>query len=295
MRILMLALLIAATGASALAWNYRQQLRTEAQQVADLSSQVERLLAEVEQNTRQRIASESRINQLNRQLSRSESRTDTLNRQLDELSSQVDPDYREMEERILRRLDAEYRERLATATERLNNGPATMTSVITGLARLTNEERVALIGVQGQYGAFLDSLEVDQERKDQITRALVDLNLAQNQARQDLLSQGLEPEEVRRQMVALMDPQVYREALAYDLTDEELALFDQYQPQRQFRAFTAGAIPGGREGLFVLQGDGISVSDVNPQGTDFIINGGSGTQEAQRIIIRTEPPPADNR
>ncbi|MEB3323198.1 MAG: hypothetical protein VKI81_10295, partial [Synechococcaceae cyanobacterium] len=256
-------------------------------QVSDLTSQSERLLAELEQNTRRRLADEHRVAQLTEQIASSQAQITALGAQLAELRKRIDPDVEQLEEQLRQQLENNYRRRLADATAELLDQPPTVSSVISQLGDLTIEERMALISVQGQYGSFLDSLSVGADRKEKITEALVELNLSQAQARQDLVSQGLEPQELARQMMALMSPEATRDTLAYDLTDEELAAFDAFQDQRQ-GTFSAGALARG--GVYMIRGEGTNGPDLIQQGDDIFIEGLAEPGQARRLIIRDATP-----
>ncbi len=134
-----------------------------------------------------------------------------------------------MENRLRDRLESEYQQRLARVTAEVAEPPPTVVSVIAQLAGLSNQERMALFNVQARFGGFLDSLDTDLEHKDRIAKALVDISLSQAQAREVVMSQGLEPQEIARQLRDIMDLGAVMDTWAYDLTDEELAAFDQFQ------------------------------------------------------------------
>jgi hypothetical protein len=148
---------------------------------------------------------------------------------------------------------------------------------------------MALIGVQAQFGAFLDSLAVSEERRQRISEALLDLTLSRNQARADLRSQGLPPEEMAREFMALMSPDATREVLAYDLTDEELAAFDTFQEQQGSRIVTGTA---GGNSVFMLQSQSGAPGTFFQQGDDLVIDAAGDPAQGQRVIIRNFAPPS---
>ncbi len=244
MRLMLIILSITVFGTAALAYAFRLEVHDQAQKAERLNRQVERLLEEIEGNARQRLADQNRIDQLNTELARSQARIEILDQQLVVAREQVDPDSEQMENRLRDRLESEYQQRLARATAEVAEPSPTVVSVIAQLAGLNSQERMALFNVQARFGGFLDSLDTDLEHKDRIAKALVDISLSQAQAREDLMSQGLEPQEIARQLRDIMDPGAVRETLAYDLTDEELAAFDQFQ-QQQPTTLTAGTVGAG--------------------------------------------------
>jgi chromosome segregation ATPase len=287
MRLLLTALLVTTLGASALAFSHRQQNASLQQQINALNEQAEQLLDELDQNTRRRLADETRAAQLTEEIASSREQIRTLSQQMDQVRQRIDPDFEQLEQRIRQRLESDYQRRLTAATEEIRNQPASVASVISQLGDLSNQERMALIRVQGQYGNFLDTLDADAERKTRITEALVDLNLSQAQVREDLLSQGLEPQELANQMMALMSPEATRDTLSYDLTDEELAAFDAFQEQRQ-STFMAGAVGDG--GVFMIRREGSDAANLIERDGDIIINTDTDSGQTRRLIIQGATP-----
>ena len=292
MRLLLTTLLVTTLGVSALAVTYRQENAALQQRVDALMSQTERLLQELDQTTRQRLADENRTAQLTEEINSSREQLRTLGQQMTQVREQIDPNLEQLEQSLRQRLEGEYQRRLATATEALRERSPSVASVISQLGNLNNEERMALIQVQGQYGEFLDTLDVNADRKSRITEALVDLNLSQSQVRQDLISQGLEPQDLADQMMALMSPEATRDTLAYDLTDDELAAFDAFQSQRQ-STFMAGAVGDG--GVFMIRREGTDADNIIERDLDIIFNADSGAGQTHQLIIQGVTPASPDR
>lgn len=283
MRLALAALMIVSLAASAFALTYRQHNQTLLQQVADLSTQTEKLLDELEQNTRQRLENENRTAQLATEVASSRGVISQLQEQLTGLREQIDPDLQQLEDNLRERLDREYGRRLTEATAALENRQPTVASMISQMSNLTTEERMALIGVQGEFGGFLESLAVSDERKETITQALVDLNLSRSETRRDLARQGLEPREMADRMMELMGPEAAREILAYDLTDDELAAFDAFQEQRQSTFFSG---PVGDRSVFMIRGDGTLGTNIIREDGSIVIPPGGQPGQTEQIIIR---------
>ena len=283
MRLALAALLIISLAAAGFAVTYRQQNSELEQQVADLSVQAEKLLNELDQNTRQRLENENRTAQLAAEVSTARGVISQLQEQLTGLREQIDPDLQQLEDNLRERLDREYRRQLADATAALENRRPTVASMISQMGSLSNEERMALIGVQGEFGGFLESLDVSEERKETITQALVDLNLSRSATRRDLARQQLEPQEMADQMMALMSPEATREILAYDLTDEELAAFDEFQEQRQNTFFSG---PVGERGVFMIRGEGAQAPNIIRQDGTIVIEPGGAPGQTEQFIFR---------
>lgn len=292
MRLLLTTLLVATLGVSALAFTYRQENAALQQRVDALMSQTERLLQELDQTTRQRLADETRAAQLTEEINSSREQLRTLSQQMTQVREQIDPNLEQLEQSLRQRLEGEYQRRLATATEALREQSPSVASVISQLGNLNNEERMALIQVQGQYGEFLDTLDVNADRKSRVTEALVDLNLSQSQVRQDLIGQGLEPQDLADQMMALMSPEATRDTLAYDLTDDELAAFDAFQSQRQ-STFMAGAVGDG--GVFMIRREGADADSIIERDLDIIFNADAGSGQTHQLIIQGVTPASPDR
>ena len=292
MRVLLILLTLSLCGVSSAAyWFYHDSLALE-RTTNDLHAQSERLLQEVDHGTRTRLGLEKQIENLRMQIAESNSRIAELDAELASTQELIDPDYADVEAQIRRRLEAAYRERVAEYEDRRESTPQTITEVMTGLSNLEASERMALLSVQAQYGSFLDSLNVTPQRRDEIAATLINLVQSQREARQDLIAQQLPPREMREQMMTLMQPDTFREALSYELTENELAQFDATQQQTP-TTVTAGPI--GERGVFMIRGEGPNAVDFIQQGRDILINSDISTDgTTQSIILQAQPLPQDN-
>lgn len=259
--------IILATGATA--YSLYRDNAVQQQQLADYSDQVEELLAHIEENTAQRVDYENRIEQLNNELLVSGNRIKSLDNELVETREKIDPDLAQIEQQIRERVSNEYRRQYQ------RDEIPTAASLVEQLSMMSDEERMAIMSVQSQYGRFLDALNTSPERKATITEALVEINQEQTRARQELMSQGLPPRQARNQLRNLMGPQATRESLTYVLDEQELALFDETQPQSQIFARAAGA-----NGVFEYRTLTTDQAQAIPLGADVIINAGDGTAPA---------------
>ena len=100
-------------------------------------------------------------------------------------------------------------------------------------------EMSEIITLNAQYGDFLKSLNISEERMDVVINALSNMLADQNQARSAIaedrranptaVSSGNFPE----RMQAISDPEAQIEALSYELTESELNAFSEFQEQRR--------------------------------------------------------------
>lgn len=238
---------VVAVGAGGYAVYAAQVNRQQQNQLSEYTARLDQMLTQVEDNTRRRLDYERQLEDLQRQLLQASNRVQNLGSELAQAQEQIDPDYAQVEQRIRRQVSAEYAQR--TRSEASDLSPA---ALINQLTSVSPEERMAIMAVQGQYGDFLNSLNVNSQRREVIAEALVNMTVELNQKRMDLATRQLEPREMRQQMVALNSPQSVRDSLAYTLTDDELARLETFQQnQPNVMVGTAGA--GGN--VFMFRGD----------------------------------------
>lgn len=257
MRIFIGLALVLLLGAFAVNERLKRTLLT--QQLDDYNRQNTSLLAQIENNSLQNIESARTLRSLQSELSARDNRLAALDRELESLQEQVDPDYQQIEARIRQQLSREMQ---------MNDRPSSIdpsVSILRQLSQLDPMEMAEIISLNGQYGAFIQGLNVDEDREEVIINALRRLIADQNQVRSNLIQElqtnpgAASREELRQQMLALSSPETQREALSYELTESELDAFDEFQRQRQnsFATFI-----GGGAGLISTDGPAIFSSEV---------------------------------
>ncbi len=267
------AALVITTTVSAYAIYLENQ--THEQQLADYANQVEQLLVRIEENTRQRVEFEQQIDQLNKDLLLSDNHIQVLDTELEETLEKVNPDYEQIEREIRNRVSVEYQRQ-----SQIDEIP-TATSLINQLSLMNAEDRAAILSVQGQYGNFLDSLNVGPDRMEIITQALIDVTLGQSQARQDLVNQELPPREMRTQLRSILSPQAARDELAFVLDEQELALLEDSQ-QSQNRFFTRAI---GESGVFRIRGSSLNGGQPGFGAAEIIISTDAANPEVRNFVI----------
>lgn len=282
MKISILVAVIILGAGGAFAFSSLQQGKLQAQRLADYEKQVTQLLSQVETNSMRRLEYEKQIQQLQSQLTTTNSQLTALSNQLSASRDQINPDYQKLEADIRQQLSREMRQQQQSTDSNTDS----RVSLVKQLSALDPVELGELMSLQGQFGGFLQSLNVGDERMEVIVGALSNLIGEQNQLRRNLAmemqsqQQGSSRREVRALMRDVNSPEAQREALSYALTDAELDSLAEYQSQQQTRgrAFIANPGGAGRPGAF--------------SGGDFIVNpqGGTGSTQALRVFR----PPAPN-
>ena len=230
MKIVISVLAIGLVAGSVYAYNVQQQGQFARQQIDDYERQVNRLMSQVEDNSRLRLRFENRLGELESELTTLGSQLISTARELELAQKQVNPEYLQLEREIRQRITSELQTRTA------DRNPASRLSLLTVLSAMDPIELAQLMSLQGQFGGFLQNLDVSEQRKEIIMAALSNLIADQNQTRMDLMlemrNQQLGRGEMRSQMQALSSPEAQREALSFDLTEDELTALAEFQNTR---------------------------------------------------------------
>lgn len=217
---------------------------------------VQQLLAEIERGSLRRLEDEKRIDELTRTLSELRSQVAAANSKLALAEQQVNPEYEVIERQIRRDVLREIQSQPTPRT------PLTKAELVRNLNDLDPVEVGEIMGLQSQYGSFLQALDVGDARMEVIVDGLSTLVADQNQARmelmQELRQQDVPPQDLRSRMQAINSPEAQREALSFLLTEQELAVFDetlaaQPQPQR-ISTFISAPTSERSPGLGVVDG-----------------------------------------
>lgn len=179
-----------------------------------------------------------------------------------------------MEARIRQQINTEVR----ASNVATNSDPRI--SLLKQLSELDPMTMGEIFAVNAQYGEFIQSLNVCEERLDVVINALQNMIADQNQAQSEImLEYQADPEtiingDLRQQMQEISSTESQLEALACDLSESELDAFTEVQEQRQSN-FSPFSIVGGTVDSFVdgpifLGGD--------------VIQSGSGQYRAIQIL-----------
>ena len=296
MKILLAVSVILLLGSSLSAVSLYQENRSQQSRLDDYQDHVQQLLSQVEEISRNRLDYEKQLAQLSSDLTRSNSQLISLSNQLQAAEDQADPDYAELENTIRARLAAEF-------SQQNNAQTGSTTALLRQLSAMDKTEFSTLISMQGRYGEFLNSLNVSDQRMDVIIAALTNMVEQQNSAQQQLMEQQMQVrtdqitelqasggnrQEIRerlqninfgqmqQQIAEIYSPEAQRDALAFDLTDEELSAFADFQENQQQYSMSVFDTADGFTGFKTIINDTVT----DPQG-------GTGTAMGIRVIQAT--------
>lgn len=216
-----------------LVYNEMQQRQVLSQQVDDYDRKVSQLLTQIENNSLQNIETDKQLLSLQSELNSRGRQIAALSRQLELALQQADPDYEQVESRIRQQLSREVQvsNRGTYADPRI--------SVLKQLSGFDPMETSQIISLNAQYGDFLKSLNISEERMGSVINALSNMDADQTQAQRALAEEmradptALNSNDFQERMQAISEPQAQIEALSYELTESELNAFSEFQEQRR--------------------------------------------------------------
>lgn len=229
------------------------------QQVADYAQQNSQLLTRIEENSLQNLEHTETLQSLQSDIKNRDKQIAALHRQLATAQQQVDPNYQEIETRI--------RQQLSQETQANNSATHSdpKLSMLLQLSELDPVEVGEIIAVNAQFGEFINSLSVSEERKEVIINALQNLIADQNQLRMEVMQemranpQIADRGEIFQKMRAITSPEAQLDALSYDLTESELSAFSDFQEQRPSYLQSGRPMSGFSSGAVFSSGDVIQV------------------------------------
>lgn len=206
--------------------NQRDQLATLENYVADLQ-------AELESQSTAQVDYETQLNELRRNLANSQNRIDFLQTELVTAQEQINPEIANLEQQIRERVILEIQQSPAQILSR--------TELVKQLNDLDPQELGQLMSLQGTYGGFLQRLNVDERRMEVLIDGLGNILDEQNQQRLAVIGEIRNNpdrvDELREQLIAMNTAEAQRDALSFLLSDEELAVYDDFREEQQQNGF----------------------------------------------------------
>tara|TARA_B100001094_G_scaffold201577_1_gene195556 strand:- start:63 stop:809 length:747 start_codon:yes stop_codon:yes gene_type:complete len=197
----------------------------------DYKDHVQRLLSQVEENTKNSILKETELTRLQAEIDRLNNIFEAPSDRLAYIEKQNVPDYQEIERALRQRIINEYEH------GKENQNTDSKLDLINEISSLEPSALNELISLQNQFGPFIQALNVDEERMEEIVGVLANYVVQQNQARQLVLLQAQSEQIGRReigdQMRAIMSLEVMYEELAYDLSQNEISVLKQTHDDRE--------------------------------------------------------------
>ena len=185
----------------------------------DYKDHVQRLLSQVEENTKNSILKETELTRLQAEIDRLNNIFEAPSDRLAYIEKQNVPDYQEIERALRQRIINEYEH------GKENQNTDSKLDLINKISSLEPSALNELMSLQNQFGPFIQALNVDEERMEEIVGVLTNYVVQQNQARQLVLLQAQSEQigrrEIGNQMRAIMGLEVMYEELAYDLSQNE--------------------------------------------------------------------------
>lgn len=233
MKALISLLVIILGSAGAYSYSMHQQSRVRTQQLVNYEQHVQQLLTQVEDNSLKRLEQSRQITKLESDATMLNSQLTSVANRLRVAQQQTDPDYGRIEREIRRQINRELE------LEAQQSPRSARTTLVKSLAALDPVELGEIMSLQGQFGGFLQALDVSDERMEVVVTALSNLIADQNQQRMNMMmearSQDANRREIRSALGAITSPEAQLEALAFDLTAEELAVLEEFQATRTDR------------------------------------------------------------
>ena len=197
----------------------------------DYKDHVQRLLSQVEENTKNSILKETELTRLQAEIDRLNNIFEAPSDRLAYIEKQNVPDYQEIERALRQRIINEYEH------GKENQNTDSKLDLINEISSLEPSALNELMSLQNQFGPFIQALNVDEERMEEIVGVLTNYVVQQNQARQLVLLQAQSEQIGRReigdQMRAIMGLDAMYEELAYDLSQNEISVLKQTHDDRE--------------------------------------------------------------
>ena len=197
----------------------------------DYKDHVQRLLSQVEENTKNSILKETELTRLQAEIDRLNNIFEAPSDRLAYIEKQNVPDYQEIERALRQRIINEYEH------GKENQNTDSKLDLINEISSLEPSALNELMSLQNQFGPFIQALNVGEERMEEIVGVLTNYVVQQNQARQLVLLQAQSEQIGRReigdQMRAIMGLDVMYEELAYDLSQNEISVLKQTHDDRE--------------------------------------------------------------
>ena len=197
----------------------------------DYKDHVQRLLSKVEENTKNSMLKETELTRLQAEIDRLNNIFEAPSDRLAYIEKQNVPDYQEIERALRQRIINEYEH------GKENQNTDSKLDLINEISSLEPSALNELMSLQNQFGPFIQALNVDEERMEEIVGVLTNYVVQQNQARQLVLLQAQSEQIGRReigdQMRAIMGLEVMYEELAYDLSQNEISVLKQTHDDRE--------------------------------------------------------------
>ena len=210
----------------------------------EYETNVQRLLFQVKSDSEGKVALEKELAMLRDEISR-------LNTELaakPQLNAAIEEtplsDYQETEEEIRKRIIYEYE------LDKTNRNSDRRLDLIKEISSLEPSSVSEIMSLHRQFGRFIQALNVNEERMEEIVGVLTNYVAGQSQARQTILEQArsdqIDRREIGNLMRVVMNRELMYEELSYYLNQDEISLLQQaHKEQKDEEAFYNRGRPSG--------------------------------------------------
>ena len=191
---------------------------------------MQRLLSQVEESKVKEIAQEIELARLRDELDALNANLVTITESPISTEDNSASDYQESDKEMRQRIIYEYE------LENANNNSDRALELIKEITSLDPSSINEIMSLQRQFGSFIQALNVNDGRMEEIIGVLTDYVSEQSQARQQILSEARSELIDRRQvgtlMRAVMDRDFMYEELSSHLTQSEISLLQQIHAEQ---------------------------------------------------------------
>ena len=214
----------------------------------EYETNAQRLLSQVKSDSEERVAREKELAIMRDEISRLNTELAAkpqLNTAIEEIPLS---DYQETEEEIRKRIIYEYE------LDKTNRNSDRRLDLIKEISSLEPSSVSEIMSLQRQFGRFIQSLNVNEERMEEIVGVLINYVAGQSQARQTILEQArsdqIDRREIGNLMRAVMNRELMYEELSYYLNQDEISLLQQAHKEHtdEEAFYDRGRPPGGFRG-----------------------------------------------
>ena len=208
-------------------------------------TQIQRLLSQLKSASEKEIAQEEELAMLRDEIARLNIEL-AANFQPTSITEESPlPDYQETEEEVRQRIIYEYE------LNKANKNFDSRLDLIQEISSLEPSSVNEIMSLQRQFGPFIQALNVQEERLEEIVGVLTNYVAGQSQARQMILQQAqsdqIERREIGNLMRTVMDQELMYQELSYYLTQDEILLLQQtHEEQASDRPFDSRSRPPSR-------------------------------------------------
>ena len=214
----------------------------------EYKANTQRLLSQVKGIGEEKVAQEKELATLRDEISRLNARLAAGPQSNMVIEENALSDYREAEDEMRKRIIYEYE------LDKTNKNSDRRLDLIKEISSLEPSSVSEIMSLQRQFGRFIQALNVNEERMEEIVGVLINYVDGQSQARQTILEQArsdqIDRREIGNLMRAVMNRELMYEELSYYLNEGEIALLQQaHKEQTDEEAFyDRGRPPGGFRG-----------------------------------------------